>query len=303
MTAVVIIVVAALVVAAVIAFVVTRTSTGGRAGAGTADAAEPIRPRPAVAEFHVRGDEAQVYFETPLPPGEVDAVLRDLLVHEAVEVVREKRHTLPIDDATKVVAFGRQDGEFVQVGVVNLETPGTLPPPAPPPLLLHHAGPDPLSGSFTETVKGVPGVAARPEKGLGPVGRELRLPANVEAGLRAQGTDPSAASAGELVLGILALSGYGLSPGDKAQSHFALRAGSRTYIQVDDYAEGEYPELAEGVINEFLVAFSSSGADRGLLVTDKFGPFLVYDKERREPRVRFVTRERLQAFVDSLALG
>jgi hypothetical protein len=40
-----------------------------------------------------------------------------------------------------------------------------------------------------------------------------------------------------------------------------------------------------------------------LLISDKFCPFIVYEKERREPRVHFITRERLQQFVDSLALG
>ncbi len=47
----------------------------------------------------------------------------------------------------------------------------------------------------------------------------------------------------------------------------------------------------------------NSGADRGLMVSDKFGPFEVYERERREPRVRFVTRERLQGFVDALTVG
>ena len=39
-----------------------------------------------------------------------------------------------------------------------------------------------------------------------------------------------------------------------------------------------------------------------MLVTEKYGPFMVYDKERREPRVRFITRERLQTFVDGFSL-
>ena len=38
------------------------------------------------------------------------------------------------------------------------------------------------------------------------------------------------------------------------------------------------------------------------LVSDKFSPFEVYERERREPRIRFVTRERLQKFVDALSL-
>ncbi len=51
-----------------------------------------------------------------------------------------------------------------------------------------------------------------------------------------------------------------------------------------------------------MIRFVSSGADRGLLFTDKYAPFMVYDKERREPRIRFISRERLQAFVDSVAM-
>ncbi|NNJ46647.1 MAG: hypothetical protein HKP18_02335 [Acidimicrobiia bacterium] len=76
----------------------------------------------------------------------------------------------------------------------------------------------------------------------------------------------------------------------------------RTYLFIDPLAETDYPELSEKMINRFMVGFEQSGHNRGLLVSDKFGPFLVYEKERREPRVHFITRERLQQFVDSLAL-
>jgi hypothetical protein len=38
------------------------------------------------------------------------------------------------------------------------------------------------------------------------------------------------------------------------------------------------------------------------LITDKYGPYMIYDKERRNPKLRFITRERLQPFVDSFAL-
>ena len=47
----------------------------------------------------------------------------------------------------------------------------------------------------------------------------------------------------------------------------------------------------------------STGADKELLITEKFSPFEIYDRERREPRMRFITRERLQDFVDALVLG
>ena len=55
-------------------------------------------------------------------------------------------------------------------------------------------------------------------------------------------------------------------------------------------------------MRQFVVEFVNSGADRGLLISDKFSPFEVYEREKREPRIRFVTRERLQKFVDALSL-
>ena len=65
---------------------------------------------------------------------------------------------------------------------------------------------------------------------------------------------------------------------------------------------GAYPELETSAMNQFLVGFSTARTDRGLLITDKFGPYSVYEKERANPSCRFITRERLQAFVDSIAL-
>ena len=71
----------------------------------------------------------------------------------------------------------------------------------------------------------------------------------------------------------------------------------------DVYHPGDHPEVADQLIDRFMADFAMSGCDRGLLVSDKYGPFEIYDKERRQPRVRFVTRERLQKMVDALALS
>ena len=71
----------------------------------------------------------------------------------------------------------------------------------------------------------------------------------------------------------------------------------------DRYRPGDHPELDESSIRRFMVEFGSAGADRGMLISDKYGPFEMYDLERREPRVRFVTRDRLQKMVDSLSLS
>ncbi|MDP8959207.1 MAG: hypothetical protein M3N51_08425 [Actinomycetota bacterium] len=306
---VVIVVAIAVVVLAVVVSLLARvgraTQDMGQAS-GPSDA-EPVRPRPRVAEFHVRGAEAQVFFEVPLGAGDVDEVLRDLLLHEAVEVVREKRHSLPIEGVGKVVAFGRQDGEFVQAGQMPLKQPGVLPPPeATSPLLrFGRLGYDPLEQQFASDQAGqAPGLAeTAPRKELPAVGRELRIPKAIEAALRAQGIEPDRMSVGELAVGLLGLVGYMVSPGEKESTYFATKGGIRTYLRVVPHEPGEYQELDERVVDEFFVDFISSGADRGLLVSDKFGPFAIHARERREPRVRFVTRQRLQHFVDALALN
>ena len=295
-----------LVVVAAIAYFVFRGVQAPPPELGTSKGpSEPVRPVPPVAEFHVKGDAANVYFDVPLPEGD-DAVLEKLLLHEAMEVVREKRHTLPIDQVARVVAYGKAGADYVVVGEVGLETPGTLPPPAPPPTVFKSAGPDPLA-AFGGTPGGsAPGLAvSAPEEGIGPAGAELELPAQIESGLRLQGVDPASAPAGELVLGLLRLSGFTVSPPTQEEGYATFVASNptgRTYLFIDPLAETDYPELSEKMINRFMVGFEQSGHNRGLLVSDKFGPFLVYEKERREPRVHFITRERLQQFVDSLAL-
>lgn len=293
------------VIAAIVYFVFRGTQAPPPELGTSKGTAEPIRPVPPVSEFHVKGDAANVYFDVPLPAGE-DAVLEKLLLHEAVEVVREKRHTLPIEQVARVVVFGRSGAGFEQVGEVSLETPGTLPPPAPPPVVFKHAGPDPLAAFGGSSGGPSPGVAAAvPEEGFGPAGAEVELPAQTESGLRMQGVDPPSAMAGDLVLGLLRLSGFTVSEATEregSRTYLASNPSGRTYVWVDPLGDSDYPELAESTINRFMVQFEQSGTERGLLVSDKFCPFIVYEKERREPRVRFITRERLQQFVDSLAL-
>jgi hypothetical protein len=102
---------------------------------------------------------------------------------------------------------------------------------------------------------------------------------------------------------VLSLFGYQVSPGI-AEGHFtASKGGSTTFIMSDPYTAGDYPEVEEGSIRKFVIAFEQSGADRGMYVSEKFAPFSIYETERRNPRVRFVTRERLQKLVDSMSLS
>jgi hypothetical protein len=263
--------------------------------------------RPAVAEFGVEGHTARVRFDVPLPEGD-DEILSELLVAEAIEVVREKRHSLPLAGVT-VVAAEAGRGEVREVGRAKLDMPGVLPPKLEGVNILNLSilANDPLAQSFSDAEGGPsgirPGVAETVRSDdLPPLSNELRLPKAVTIGLRAQGIDPDKVSAGELVVGLLRLFGYQVSAAGLS-AWIASKAGERTYIVEDQYKPGDHPELDESVIRRFMVEFSAAGTDRGMLVTDKYGPFEIYTLERREPRVRFVTRDRLQKMVDSLALS
>ena len=299
----VIVVVAVLVGAALSWVWFARLRRAAAPAPGTVGERPDRLPAP-LAEFHVRGPEALVYFEVPLPEGESDDVLREVLLREALEVVREKRHNLPITEVHRVVAFGRRNGEWQRVGAVDLDVPGELPPPLPPPLRRQvPPGFDPLDlpGDLPEAPPGL--AAARSDERLTPWQDETRNPAAIDAGLRAQGIDPGTAGPGEVVLGIMRLSGYAVTPGPREQTHFAVRAGRRAFVRTVPHHEGEHPELDEDQVRRFCVEVVESGAERGLLVTDKYSPFEIYERERRDPRLRFVTRERLQHFIDALSLG
>lgn len=263
--------------------------------------------RPAVAEFGIEGHTARVRFDVPLPDGD-DEILAELLVAEAIEVVREKRHSLPLSGVTEVMALAGR-GEVRELGRARLDQPGILPPKVTGVNILNLAilANDPLLHTFSELESepsGVrPGVADRVRSDdLPPLSADLRLPKAVDTGLRAQGIDPALVSPGDLVVGLLRLFGYQVNAAGLT-GWVASKAGERTYIVEDRYKAGDYPELDDGVIRRFMVEFSSAGTERGMLVTDKYGPLEIYSLERREPRVRFVTRDRLQKMIDSLALS
>ena len=258
--------------------------------------------RPVASDFHVEKGEAHVYFDVPLPAGDPDPVLADILLREAVEVLRDKRGHLPLEGVSTVHAHALRDAERPEVGTLTLDGPGELPPPTPlgdhP---LAHKGPD-IFEEFGAAPPDAPGLDVRtPSDELGPIGQGLQLTAVMEAGLRMQGIDPHSAQVSVLVPALLRLAGYNVSgSGDRLS---ATRGGERSYIEIVDHTAGDHPELSEKNVNEFMVRFGGSGAGRGMLFTAKFGPFMIYDKERREQRIRFVTRERFQSFVNAISLG
>jgi len=257
-----------------------------------------------VKDFHVHDIEARVTFDVPLSE-EDDEVFNELLVDQAVEVVREKNRDLPIDMVEVIVVFA---GEPVrEVGRHQLPSAGELPPPSPTAgLSFTQIAHDPFAAPFDSDVDHSVHYDTKsdaPEDELGPMIDELKIPSGLDRGLRANGVDPEVLDGPELVLALLRLFGYGVSEQAYAGSYMAIKDGLSTYIYSEAYQSGQHPELEENVISRFLADFSSSGADRGILVTDKYSPFMIHEIEANQPKVRFITRERVQAFVDSMALG
>lgn len=261
--------------------------------------------RAPLGSFHVEGEQAKVRFDVPMPDDD-DDVLNDLLLAEAVEVVRERRHTLPIDDVTEIVVFaGKDDPQLV--GRTKLPSTGELPPPdVAAGLSLSHVAHDPFAAPFEEKSDHSVVYDTRldvPPDELGPLRDELRIPKGLERGLRATGVDPAEMSGPEFVLALLRMFGYSVTEQAQPNSYIGIKGGQSVYILTEAHDPGGHPELDESVIRRFLVDFQSSGADRGMLLSDKYSPFMINEIETHQPKVRFITRERVQAFVDSMALG
>jgi len=192
---------------------------------------------------------------------------------------------------------------YVDVTAVGLDTPGTLPPPVVPEHLPHASRMEfDVFDHFDDLPSQSPTAGPRVGEKLGSFTSEMSLSVPAAAGLRAQGIDPTAAAAEDIVLGLLRSAGYSLAE-IAPDTHLARRGGQTTFIRVVPHGEGHHPELGEQDIRRFVVDFGASGASRGLLITEKYSPFEIYERERRDPRIRFVTRERLSSFIDALVLG
>ena len=268
----------------------------------------PDRLRPKLVDFHVHDDTAEVYYGVPLPDGEVDARLCDVLCHDASLVLHEKRaHGLPIDQVVRAEVFGQRDGQPVEVAVLDLEPAGVIPEIVAPDLVPHASasGYDPLASLGEREFEIQPGVVARePSGGLPPFTEEINFGKTVEARLRAAGIDPYDVDLPTLARSLLQIGGYQISsaPGGSGDTFLAQKSGSAALVVVREHQEGEHPELSEQAVNSFVVVVAQTNPQRALLITDKFSPYLIYEKERSDPRCRFITRERLQPFVDSFAL-
>lgn len=270
------------------------------------------RPMPPVDSFHVRGETASVVFSVPLGDGPAGAHLTDLLAANAIEYVREKvADGLPLEGVHRIAVSAMRDGTPEQLTTVDLPEVGEL-PEASPILARDPDSHDPIAAVAQVVADSSVAAPAARSDTLEPVAQIVELSSPTEAHLRAMGVDASSMSLEDLAVGFLRASGYTVDPARSSFSMssvdpdhlFAFSRGSDSgVLAVVPHRGDEYPELDEKLLAEFSIAVAQANPKRAILVTDKFGPYAMYERERRDPRLVFVTRERLQSFVDSFDLG
>ena len=315
-TAIIVVVVGLILLGIVWAVASLMRSTASDVSAGSTPArVAHDQLRPILLDFHVRGDVAEIFYAVPLDEGEIDDHLRDLVRHDASLVLHEKKtHGLPIAQVTRARVHGRRREQAVLIDVMELEAPGEIPEIAAPELVprASASGFDPLALFDEKDFKVQPGVADRvSDEELPPFLDEIVIAKPIEAQLRAAGIDPTEVSLRDLALSLLRTTGYEVVVGrvavstvesGSAEIYTARKAGNEMLVAIVPHHEGEHPELLERIVNTFVFEVAQLNPQRALLITDKFGPYLVYEKERSDPRCRFITRERLQDFVNGFAI-
>lgn len=243
--------------------------------------------------LEIEGTTAIATFDLEVAEDGPDEALRELLVKQGREALRGKG--VDVEHLSIRAWRGGHVAEVARaaVGVVSTEDVATSDMP-------EAADFDPLGDLHNTDFGSAP--VQRTVGELSPIGKELSLAENVRGMLSAKGVDTGSMTMTQLTIALLESTGYSVSSGSIPGTYDASNGAVRTFLTIVDHEKGDYPELDEAAVNSFVIRFVSSGADRGLLFTDKYGPFAVYDKEKREPRIKFMTRERLQTFVDSVAM-
>ncbi len=302
-----------IIAAAIVAFAVYALRLAGQSAERAVAAASPVPnlPMPLVAEFHVKGDTASTLFNVPLGDAAPGQHLVDILCTSAVEYVREKSEEgLPLDGVRHIEVSAIRGGEPEVIGTVDLPEVGVL--PGPNVKVLVEPSHDPIA-AVAEVVADT-SVAAPTGGGstLEPIAEFVQLSGPTEAHLRAIGVDPASMTLEDLVLGLLRVSGYDVHVGragftigsDKRASIYGLnRHGQSTVLVILSHESETHPELNEKILSEFAVNVAQTNPDVAVLVTDKYSPYAMYEREKRDKRLVFITRERLQGFVDSFSLG
>lgn len=258
-------------------------------------------------DFKVEGSTAHVYFDTTIPAAGADDMLKGLMGREAMRVFHEKADHLPLAAVKHVTAHGKRDGSDVAVTTVDVMTPSEMDHmDAPASGEVVKAGQvtvedDPLAALHAMDFGRSTGYRGGSDD-LPPLSQELTIPAKVIEAVAGPGGTVVGMSLQDFISGLLRASGYEVSLSSDGTGT-ARKGGATTFVQFVDHKAGSHPELDEKSVDSFVMKFVSSGADRGMLFTPKFGPYAIYDKERRNANVKYMTRERLQAFVDSVAMG
>ena len=305
----------AVVALAIIALAVYALRSVSQSASQQAQPAEapPTRLMPNVQDFHVKGETANVVFAVPLGDEEAGEHLTELLSASAIEYVRSKvADGFPLEGVHRIDVSALRNGTPALLTTVELPSIGELPDEAP---ILRR---DPSAHDPIEAVAAVTAdrsVAAPSQRGdsLESIPELIELSAPTEAHLRASGVDTTSMGLEDLVLGLFRVSGYQVdagrhgfvpfSSGQPADTYTVTKAGKRTLVVLVPHQAGGYPELDEQVLSEFAVGVAQASPERALLITDMFGPYAMYERERRDKRTVFITRERLQGFVDSFGIG
>lgn len=287
-----------------IGVVLYMRSRGGAAwpAAGKATAEPAMRE----VDFKVEGRTAHVYFDTHIPAGGADSVLRNIMSREAMRVFHSKSGHLPLQEVRHVVVHGHQGDDSVEVVRVDVKRPPSpdhLDEPDVPPLAseVPSHGEDLLGTVHAMDFGRGGGYRGGSGDDLPPLSKELKIPAKIIEAVAGAGGSIAGMSLREFISGVLRLSGYEVEVADDGTGT-ARKGGVTTFVQFVDHAPGAYPELSESAVDGFVRKFMAHHADRGMLFTPKYSPYAIYERERRNDRIRFITRERLQGFVDSVAM-
>lgn len=283
-----------------------RGRSGGLPRRSVAGAIATDAPSMAEVDFKVEGSTAHVFFDTTIPATGADKVLAGLMGREAMKVFHRKADHLPLDAVKHVAAHGRQGGESILVTTQDVHRPAEMdhldePGPARRANEVRPEAEDLLAAVHAMDLGRGGGYRGGSDE-LPPLSDELKIPAKVVSAVAGEGGTVAGMSLRDFISGMLRQSGYDVTlAGDGTGT--ARRSGATTFLQFVEHEAGAYPELAEAAIDSFVRKFIASGAERGMLFTPKFGPYAIYERERRNDKIKFMTRERLQAFVDSVAMG
>lgn len=258
-------------------------------------------------DFKVDGTTAHVFFDTAVPAAGADNVLSALMGREAMRVFHEKADHLPLAEVKHVTAYGKRDGAALGVTTVDVVAPAAMDHmDAPSADDVVRAGDvatddDPLGAVHSMDFGRSSGYRGGTDE-LPPLSQELSIPAKVLESVAGPTGSVAGMSLQDFISGLLRTAGYDVAVTADGTGT-ARKSGRTTFVQFIDHTPGSHPELDEGSVDAFVMKFMSSGADRGMLFTPKFGPYAIYEKERRNDKVKYMTRERLQAFVDGVAMG